>query len=144
MIPAPLSAAEAPALAVLHAAAFPPAEAWGSDAIALMLGLEGGYGFGVEGEGFILARAVAGEAEVLTLAVAPRARRRGVAAALLRAAVVGAQERDAQVMFLEVSDANTAAQRLYEAAGFVAVGRRRQYYADGSDALVLSRPLCAA
>jgi ribosomal-protein-alanine N-acetyltransferase len=144
MTPAPLSAADAPALAALHAAAFPPAEAWGADAIALMLGLEGGFGFGLADQGFVLARAVAGEAEILTLAVAPPARRRGLAAILLRAAMMEAQYRDAEVMFLEVSDRNTAARGLYAGAGFAQVGRRRRYYADGSDALVLSRRLCAA
>ena len=144
MMPVPLSAGDAPALAALHAAAFPPAEAWGADAISLMLGLEGAYGFGLDGQGFILARAVAGEAEILTLAVAPEARRRGVAGALLRAAMMEAQYRDALVMFLEVSAANTAARGLYSHAGFAQVGLRRRYYADGSDALVLSRPLSAA
>jgi ribosomal-protein-alanine N-acetyltransferase len=144
MTPAPLSATEAPDLAALHAAAFPPAEAWGADAIALMLGLEGGFGFGLAGQGFVLARAVAGEAEILTLAVAPAARRQGVAALLLRAAMMEAQRRDAEAMFLEVSDRNTAARGLYARAGFAQVGQRRRYYADGSDALVLSRRLCAA
>lgn len=144
MTPAPLSAAEAPALAALHAGAFPPEEAWGADAIGLMLGLEGGFGLGLPGQGFLLARAVAGEAEVLTLAVAPAARRRGVAAALLRTALAEAEARQAAVMFLEVSEHNTAARALYAAAGFNEVGRRRRYYTDGSDALVLSRSLGAA
>ncbi|MBO1073256.1 ribosomal protein S18-alanine N-acetyltransferase [Roseomonas marmotae] len=143
-LPEPLGEADAPALAALHASAFPPAEAWGADAIALMLGLEGAFGFGLAGQGFILARAVAGEAEVLTLAVAPAARRRGLAAALLLAAIDEARLRDAEVMFLEVSDSNTAARALYERAGFAQVGLRRRYYADGSDALVLSRCLSAA
>lgn len=144
MTPAPLVATQAPALAALHAAAFPPAEAWGADAISLMLGLEGAYGLGLEGQGFILARAVAGEAEILTLAVAPEARRQGVAGALLRAAMIEAQYRDALVMFLEVSAANIAARGLYAGAGFTQVGLRRRYYADGTDALVLSRPLSGA
>jgi ribosomal-protein-alanine N-acetyltransferase len=144
MTPVPLSVGQAPALAVLHAAAFPPSEAWGADAIALMLGLEGGFGLGLEGRGFILARAVAGEAEILTLAVVPEARRQGVAGALLRAAMMEAQYREAEVMFLEVSATNTAARGLYGQAGFAQVGLRRHYYADGSDALVLSRRLSAA
>jgi ribosomal-protein-alanine N-acetyltransferase len=55
-----------------------------------------------------------------------------------------AQYREAEVMFLEVSTTNTAARALYGQAGFAQVGLRRQYYADGSDALVLSRRLSAA
>jgi ribosomal-protein-alanine N-acetyltransferase len=44
-------------------------------------------------------------------------------------------------MFLEVAEANAAARALYAAAGFAEVGRRRRYYADGGDALVLRRGL---
>jgi ribosomal-protein-alanine N-acetyltransferase len=142
--PSPLAPADAAALALLHASAFPPAEAWGADAIGLMLGLEGGFGLALPGQGFLLARAVAGEAEVLTLAVAPAARRRGVAATLLRAALAEAVAREASVMFLEVAEGNVAARALYAAAGFTEVGRRRHYYRDGGDALVLSRALGAA
>jgi ribosomal-protein-alanine N-acetyltransferase len=142
--PAPLGPADAAALALLHASAFPAAEAWGADAIGLMLGLEGGFGLGLAGQGFVLARAVAGEAEVLTLAVAPNARRQGVATGLLRAAMAVAAARQASVMFLEVAESNGAARQLYMAAGFAEVGRRRRYYSDGSDALVLSRRLGAA
>jgi ribosomal-protein-alanine N-acetyltransferase len=51
--------------------------------------------------------------------------------------------RGAAAMFLEVSDRNLPARALYAAAGFAEVGRRRRYYADGSDALVLRRGLAA-
>ena len=48
------------------------------------------------------------------------------------------QARDgATAMFLEVATGNAAALALYTGAGFVEVGRRRRYYADGRDALVL-------
>jgi ribosomal-protein-alanine N-acetyltransferase len=139
-IRAPL-ALEVPALAALHARAFPPAERWGAIAITAMLGLQGGFGLVAEGadgpEGFILARAVGGEAEVLTLAVDPPARRRGLGARLLRAAQAEAAQRGAACLFLEVSEANTAARALYSRAGAEEVGRRRRYYVDGTDALVL-------
>ena len=143
MPPRPLLPADMPGMAALHTAAFPPAEAWGADALSLMLGLEGGYGFVVENTGFILARAVAGEAEVLTLAVAPAARRAGTGRALLAAALDGAGARGAHTMFLEVSRNNTGATALYLSAGFTEVGLRRRYYSDGSDALVLRRDLSA-
>jgi ribosomal-protein-alanine N-acetyltransferase len=135
-------ARDAPALAALHAGAFPPGEAWGADALCLMLELPGAFGLQAPGAGFILARIAADEAEVLTLAVAPAARRRGLGAALLEGAMALAAARGAAMAFLEVSTANAAGLALYEAAGFREVGRRRRYYADGSDALVLSRP-CA-
>jgi ribosomal-protein-alanine N-acetyltransferase len=132
---------DAAALAALHAAAFPPAEAWGADAIRLMLELPGAFGLHLPGQGFVLLRVAADEAEILTLAVVPAARRRGHGAALLAAAMAGAAARGAAAMFLEVSDRNAAARALYAEAGFEEVGRRRRYYADGADALVLRRGL---
>ncbi|MBL6078962.1 GNAT family N-acetyltransferase [Belnapia sp. T18] len=132
---------DAPALAALHALAFPPAEAWGPDAMRLMLEMPGAFGVWCQAEGLVLARAAAGEAEILTLAVAPAARRRGLGAALLGAAMQGAVLRGAAEMFLEVAAANEAALALYAAAGFDGVGRRRRYYANGEDALVLRRSL---
>jgi ribosomal-protein-alanine N-acetyltransferase len=47
-------------------------------------------------------------------------------------------------MFLEVATNNWAARALYSAAGYAEVGRRRRYYPDGSDALVLRAPLSPA
>lgn len=139
MIPA--DAAAAAALAALHEAAFPPAEAWGPDAIRLMLEMPGAFGLHAPGEGFVLARVAADEAEILTLAVAPPARRRGLGGALLGAAMAGAAARGAAAMFLEVAERNAPARALYAAAGFAEAGRRRRYYADGADALVLRRDL---
>jgi ribosomal-protein-alanine N-acetyltransferase len=132
---------DAAALAALHATAFPPAEAWGPDAMGLMLGMPGAFGLWRPGSGLVLARAVAGEAEILTLAVAPAARRQGLGAMLLAGAMQGAVLREAGEMFLEVAAGNAAALALYRSAGFAEVGRRRRYYADGSDALVLRRAL---
>lgn len=135
------TAADAPALAALHASAFPPAEAWGADAIRLMLELPGAFGLHRPGAGFVLARVAADEAEILTLAVAPGSRRAGHGAALLAGAMAAAVARGAVAMFLEVSEGNAAARALYEAAGFAEAGRRRRYYADGADALLLQRML---
>ena len=77
----------------------------------------------------------------LTLAVAPAARGQGLGAMLLAGAMQGAVLRGAGEMFLEVAAGNAAALALYRSAGFAEVGRRRRYYADGSDALVLRRVL---
>jgi ribosomal-protein-alanine N-acetyltransferase len=135
------TAAEAAGLAALHAAAFPPAERWGAEAIALMLDLPGAFGLHCPGAGFVLARVAADEAEILTLAVAPAARRQGHGGALLAAAMAQAAARGAAAMFLEVAEANGPARALYAAAGFAEAGRRRAYYPDGGDALVLRRDL---
>jgi [ribosomal protein S18]-alanine N-acetyltransferase len=127
----------AAALAVIHAAAFPPREAWGEDAIGLQLAMPGVFGLLDPRGGMILARITEDEAEVLTLAVAPPARRQGVAAALLAGAMAAAREQAARTMVLEVAIGNAAARALYQRAGFIEAGRRPRYYADGGDALIL-------
>jgi ribosomal-protein-alanine N-acetyltransferase len=129
--------AHAAAFAAIHAAAFPPRESWGADAISLQLGLPGAFGLIDDRGGMLLGRVAADEAEVLTLAVAPAVRRQGIATALLRAARDRARALGAHAMFLEVAVGNTAAVMLYRREGFAEVGRRRRYYADASDALVL-------
>lgn len=99
----------------------------------------------VEGDAaFLAGRAVAGEAELLTLAVAPEARRRGLGRRLVARFVYQARARGAAEAFLEVAADNAAAIGLYRAAGFALAGRRRDYYAPGADALVLRRPLTPA
>ena len=124
-------AAHTPAMAALHAAAFDPP--WTAADIAELLGSVGGFGLLVRADsqapaGFVLARAIAGEAEILTLAVDPAARRGGLGLALLAAAAALAQENGAGAIFLEVADDNVAAIALYAKAGFAEVGRRRGYY----------------
>ena len=128
-------------MALLHHRAFPPRERWGVDAIGLQLGMFGAFGWISPAGGMILARAVAGEAEVLTLAVDPASRRQGIGRALLQQTAATAQGRGAQAIFLEVAADNAPAQALYAASGFAEVGRRRGYYPNGGDALVLRRPL---
>lgn len=141
----PVGAEASALLAALHRAAFPAAEAWSEDALAIMLGLTGAEALVVhdQGEpvGFALARVVAGEAELLTIAVRPEVRRQGHARRLLVAIAGNCARRGATVLFLEVSEANAAARALYASAGAEPVGRRAGYYADGSAALVLRMDL---
>ena len=97
-----------------------------------------------EGEfiGFVVARCLANEVEILNLAVERTHRRRGVAAGLLAAVLELARARGAQGAFLEVRESNTGAIAFYEAQGFVRTGRRARYYvAPAEDALVLSQQL---
>lgn len=106
---------------------------------------------GIDREGVLigaaLIRAVAGEAEVLTIAVAGAERRRGIGAAVLADGLEDASRRGAQTVFLEVAVDNAAALALYRAAGFVEIGGRSGYYRrpDGAvDAVLMSRPLQCA
>ncbi len=134
----------APAMALVHAAAFPPTARWSAVAIGLQLGLHGAFGWIAPAGGMVLARCIADEAEVLTLAVDPAARHQGIGGALLGRAMATAQQRGAAAMFLEVASDNAPARALYAAAGYVVVGRRAGYYAGGLEALVLQRRFAEA
>ncbi|TRO95925.1 GNAT family N-acetyltransferase [Glycocaulis profundi] len=92
-------------------------------------------------EGFVLYRAVADEAEVLTFGIAPDGRRAGTGRALLAAMEDRAEAAGAQRLFLEVSERNAAAIALYEGAGWTVCGGRKGYYADGADARLLEKRL---
>jgi len=83
----------------------------------------------------------ADEAELLTLAVRPMHRRRGVGRQLLMAAIDHVRAAGARSLYLEVGADNSTARNLYDAQGFVAVGSRPAYYNRGSappaDAVVM-------
>ena len=144
------TAAETPAMAAAHALAFDAS--WREDEFEDLLEGEGIYGFlaqdGDEPLGVILCRVAAGEVEVLTLGVAKAGRRRGVARALLSAALPTAREMGAAEAFLEVAVDNEGAIALYDAAGFRRAGVRKAYYdrrpVGYTDALVMRLDLNAA
>lgn len=91
--------------------------------------------------GFSLFRTIAGEAELLLLAVAPDHQRHGIGRLLLDQFVECARASGANRVHLEVRDGNSAVQ-MYLQAGFKPVGRRSNYYrgSDGRqyDALTLA------
>jgi ribosomal-protein-alanine N-acetyltransferase len=135
-------ASDALALAKAHAAAFDTP--WPPEAFSGLMGTPGVFALtAVDGApvGLILMRAIAGEAEVLTLAVEPSHRRRGVARALLRAGLGQAAAAGAEEAFLEVAADNAPALALYRSEGFVEAGHRGGYYrrseGEAVDALLL-------
>ncbi|MEO0654341.1 MAG: GNAT family N-acetyltransferase [Pseudomonadota bacterium] len=79
-------------------------------------------------DAFALGRFVAGEAELLLIATAPERRRTGAARACLATFEDTCRSHGAKAVFLEVSQANTAALALYAAAGYAQVGARPDYY----------------
>jgi [ribosomal protein S18]-alanine N-acetyltransferase len=127
-------------LAALHKASFP--DPWTAAAICELLAGPGVFAFFTE-DGFVLARAAAGEAEILTLAVKPAARGRGLGRALLEAAARQAASLGAASIFLEVGADNPVALALYASLGFDRVGQRKGYYASqgAADAWVLKAQL---
>ncbi len=127
--------AECDVLARLHASAF--VSAWSAEDIGGLIKAETSRAFvaSVEGgaAGFVIASCAGGEAEILTLAVLPQWRRSGIGRLLMTEAAVWAQANGAEAMFLEVAEDNHAALSLYKSMGFVAVGRRENYYDDVTD-----------
>ncbi len=130
----PLGALDLGAAAELHGLAFTPfgERAWTRQELAELLASPGTRGALLDGDdgaiGFVLWRAVLDEAELLTIAVHPTARRRGAGRVLLDAAIAGAREAGAGVLLLEVGEDNPAARGLYDSTGFSTVGRRSAYY----------------
>ena len=130
--------ADAQALARLHAAAFDHPRPWSAaefqalladPLVTIVASPEDAP------QGFAVIRTIAGESELLTIAVAPDARGQGLGRRVLNLALA----HSASTVFLEVASSNSAALQLYRTAGFDAVGRRPRYYDDGSDALILRR-----
>jgi ribosomal-protein-alanine acetyltransferase len=127
-----LQPADAAAVAQL-AAQSPMAAQWSTRSYSQLL--ESGYDAWVaialkDGglSGFIVTRTVAGEAEILNLAVAAGYRRTGIASALCDAALRDFCLAGVQRAFLEVRASNMAAVAFYEKRGFAKVGSRPGYY----------------
>lgn len=129
-------------MAALHAACFTTPRPWSETEIDALLCDPLVFCL-TEPAGFLLGRAVAGEAELLTLAVDPAQRRAGAGRRLVAGFLAAAAERGAESCFLEVAAGNTAARALYTGAGFAVAGTRRGYYRHPSggaeDALIMVR-----
>ena len=114
-------------MAALHAAAFTRDRPWEAAEFATLLDSPHTQVFACD-HGFALTRTLAGESELLTLAVAPAAHRQGHGRALLRD-WLDSLPPDTERAFLEVAADNHAAIALYENMGFTQIARRRGYYA---------------
>lgn len=147
----PLAGSDVMALEALHREDFP--RPWSHMEFASLLDQEPVFGFaarevgrpGVSPGGFVLARHAAGEAEILTIAVARVARRGGLGWALMDAVLRELYAARAEALFLEVDETNLAALTLYRRLGFREVGRRPAYYehrgSPATAALVMRRDL---
>lgn len=92
--------------------------------------------------GYVFARAIAGEGEILNIAVLPEARRHGLGGELLDGALAELGGRGVDSVFLEVRESNEAARELYRGRGFRPVGLRADYYRrPRENALILRREL---
>jgi ribosomal-protein-alanine N-acetyltransferase len=127
----PLPPGAAAPLSQLHRRCFPD-DPWDGAACGEVLAMPGCFGIlawqGKAPIGFALALDLRGECEVISLGVVPERRRRGVGTALIAALIAAARGRGARSLVLEVAEDNIAAAALYAACGFVAIGRRPDYY----------------
>jgi [ribosomal protein S18]-alanine N-acetyltransferase len=136
-------ARDAAAIAAVHGASF--RRGWGEDEVLRLL-LEGNV---VAHRamirrtlaGFIMSRMAADEAEILSVAIAPNRRGRGLSRPLLDFHLRSLAGRGVRAVLLEVDEQNEPARRLYGRTGFREVGRRHGYYETGATALVLRRDL---
>jgi [ribosomal protein S18]-alanine N-acetyltransferase len=134
---------DAAAIAALHKASFQ--RGWGEDEVhGLLIEKNVVAHRAMSGRtmtGFILSRMAASEAEILSVAIAPRQRGRGLARPLLDLHLRRLAGLGTRTVFLEVDEHNAPARALYRRAGFYDVGRRKSYYQTGASALVLRRDL---
>jgi len=134
---------DAAAIAKLHGASFK--RGWGEDEFQTLLAdravIAHRATIGAAPIGFILSRLAAGEAEILSVAIAPNWRGRGFARPLLDLHLRRLAGLGVRAVFLEVDEHNAPANALYRRAGFHQVGRRQGYYDGEATALVLRRDL---
>lgn len=129
---APAGEGDVGEIARIHALSFD--DPWSGPVLRRILSMTGAAGMVARSDlrqdvaGFALLRLAADECELLTIAVAPERRGRGVGAQLLDAVMERAAGAGARRVFLEVAEDNHAARGLYGARGFRVVGRRPGYY----------------
>ena len=140
----PLKNGDAPAVAALESACF--SDPWGETEFSSVEESRLDQGFAAwVGEtlaGYAILRTVAGEGELLRIAVRPDVRGRGIARKLMEQVERAAREAGADSLFLEVRAGNEPALALYRASGFEENGRRKDYYRfPTEDAVLMERSL---
>jgi len=147
----PLTAEDSDAISRLHCEDF--VRPWTGGEFADLLAQDTVFGFSAREVGrgheapvgFVLARLVAGEGEILTIAVARSHRRLGLGWRLMDVVLRELHAQRAEALFLEVDETNVAAIALYRRLGFIQVGKRPDYYRTGggsaNGALVMRRDL---
>lgn len=140
----PATPGDAAAVAALDEELF-GGEAWSLPSVVAELSGESRFGVVAVSGGDVVGYAVTMRSDDVVdlqrIGVHPSLRRQGLAHRLLEAALDRARADGAHRMLLEVSALNGSAIAFYAREGFVEIDRRRRYYRDGSDALVLRRDL---
>ena len=125
----PLTKADLPACAAIHTQSFETG--WNAQTLSEYFPPQGlAYG-ALEGDklmGFILMGAVSDQADIITIAVLPELRGRGIGKRLVARAEQEAAALGADLIFLEVAEDNDHAIALYKGAGYQPIGKRKNYY----------------
>ncbi len=131
-------------LAALHAKCFTMPRPWSAAEFAALLTSKGVF-LQSTAAGFALGREIAGESELLTVAVDPDLQHQGHGRQLLTAFEAESRKRGATEALLEVAANNTAARTLYKTAGYTESGHRPRYYAppqgERIDAILMRKSL---
>lgn len=143
MVVNPATPGDIARLADIHAKSF--ARAWNEADISRLIASKGAFALAarIEGNaqagpvGFVIVRVAADEAEIITIATDPSARRQGTGLELMHAAIRELQAERIARLFLEVDENNAAALGLYKRLGFHKVGERKGYYANAGNATAL-------
>ncbi len=140
----PATEADLPFLLATEAAVF--SDPWGEGGLRGQLSSPIGLSLILEAAatpvGYALSLLMPPECEILRIAISPAARRHGYGRRLLACLLSEAEAGGATVTLLDVRAGNLPAIALYESAGFVATGRRRDFYrAPREDAILMERSL---
>lgn len=92
--------------------------------------------------GYLCLKLVLDEAEILDVAVKYSHRGKGIGRLLVQWALDFSREHGASLLFLEVRAGNAEAIALYRSLGFKESGRRKNYYDNGEDAILMEMPVC--
>ena len=124
-------------IAHLHALCFPD-RPWSKSDFADLK--KSGCEIVASDNGFIVWRTVGDEAEIISIGVTPEKRRQGIAETMIFLMEQELKKLSVVNVFLEVSEVNVPAKKLYEKMGFSTVGKRPKYY-NGTDAIIMSKEL---
>lgn len=94
---------------------------------------------GIENVAFAIFQLVAGEAEIIYIAVRDEFRRQGIGGKMLEYFIENFKP---ESIFLEVRESNINAQKMYEKYNFKNIGIRKGYYEGGEDALLMEWKIC--
>lgn len=84
--------------------------------------------------GYLYYEVVLDEAEIISICIVPEARKKGIASELWHSLIADFQ---IEHCFLDVKESNEPAKSFYKKMGFLEYGRRKKYYRDGSDAILM-------